>query len=325
MGKNKKNVGYSNKQYKEALCLNDECVNHYYMALRQLCLSMFEWELPESMDARKLEIDLFNKGAAASLQTETMGIINTQVSTGDYINIYGIPTRLECWSYDFNEVRTLYSGILRDENGNMINEPTEQAILIMNNLDRYPTSIICEFYAYRLANAQRTIDVNVNGLKTPLMLICSENELLTLRNAYAQYNGNEPVLYADKNSNINLDSIKAVKTDVPYNVDKLVDYKKEIWNEFLTRMGINNIQTEKKERLIKDEANQNNEVINLNLQYFFKTRKRSCEQMNELFGINASVKISSDLYNIIKQTESVVTGKINEELTNEIKEGVTNE
>lgn len=320
MGKNK-NVRTSNKQYKEAMNNQIDTENIIYMALRQVCLSMFEWkDLPKSMDARKLELDLFNKGSAAGLDTLQYGKINTGVAAGGYVNIYGIPTNINCWAYDFYEKRRLYSGLIRNEKGEILNDRYSEAVLIMNNLDRLPSTTICEYYAKRLADAQLSIDCNVNAQKTPILLLCGENEVLTMRNLYAQYNGNEPVIFGDKNSNVSHDSIKAINTEAPYVVDKLVEYKKELWNEFLTRIGVNNIQTEKKERLIKDEANQNNELINLNLQYFFKTRKTACEQMNELFGTNISVRVSSDLYNVIKQTESIITGKMDTELKNKVEE-----
>ena len=69
---------------------------------------------------------------------------------------------------------------------------------------------------------------------------------------------------------------------------------------------------EKKERLITDEANSNNELINLNLQSYFAPRQKACKQFNELFGLTGtdkeiSVRVRSDLKNIIKMEQSVVS------------------
>ena len=68
---------------------------------------------------------------------------------------------------------------------------------------------------------------------------------------------------------------------------------------------------DKKERLITDEANSNNELINLNLQSFLVPRQEACKQFNKLFGLEGtdkelSVKVRSDLYNIIKKEESII-------------------
>lgn len=76
-------------------------------------------------------------------------------------------------------------------------------------------------------------------------------------------------------------------------------------------MGINNIMVDKKERLVADEANSNNELINLNLQSYFAPRQKACKQFNELFGLTGtdkeiSVRLRSDLHNIIKNESSII-------------------
>lgn len=76
--------------------------------------------------------------------------------------------------------------------------------------------------------------------------------------------------------------------------------------------GINNILVDKKERLIADEANSNNELINFNLQNFLAPRKLACEQFNKKFNLEntdkaISIQLRSDLHNIIKNTESIIT------------------
>ena len=90
-----------------------------------------------------------------------------------------------------------------------------------------------------------------------------------------------------------------------------MDYKKEIWNEALTFLGVNNL-SEKRERLISSETNTNNELINLNLMSYLKPRELAAKQFNEKFGLTGTdkeikVKVRSDLDNIIKRAASVVT------------------
>ena len=119
------------------------------------------------------------------------------------------------------------------------------------------------------------------------------------------------------------------KKVAPYVADKLIAYKKEIWNEFLTFLGINNVLVDKKERLVTDEANANNEVVNLNLQSFLIPRQEACKQFNKLFGLEGtdkevSVKVRSDLYNVIKQEESIISD-FNHNGIDDEKEGALNE
>lgn len=62
--------------------------------------------------------------------------------------------------------------------------------------------------------------------------------------------------------------------------------------------------------MIKDEANSNNELINLNLQNYLAPRQLACKQFNEKFKFTGdneiSVRVRSDLHNIIKNTLSIV-------------------
>ena len=167
-----------------------------------------------------------------------------------------------------------------------------------------------ELFALRLYEAERTADVNIKAQKTPVLLLMDEKQRLTMENLYSQYEGNRPVIFGDKNS-LGENVIKAINTQAPFIADKIIDYKKEIWNEALTFLGINNIMVDKKERLITDEANSNNELINLNLQSYLAPRQEACRQFNEKFGFTGtnkeiSVRVRSDLHNTIKNAQSIV-------------------
>ena len=132
-----------------------------------------------------------------------------------------------------------------------------------------------------------------------------------LENLCNQYNGNQPFIFGNKNQ-LNDDMLKAIKTDAPYVADKITEYKKEIWNEALTYLGINNISVQKKERLTENESSENNELVNLNLQSMLAPRMEACRQFNEKYGLTGtdkeiSVRVRSDLKNIIKMEQSIVS------------------
>ena len=146
--------------------------------------------------------------------------------------------------------------------------------------------------------------------KTPIMIVVDEKQRLLMENLYNQYDGNQPFIFGD-NGQLSADIMKSINTGAPYITDKVTEYKKEIWNEALQYLGINTISTEKKERLITDEASSNNELINLNLQSFLVPRQEAARQFNELFGLTGtdkeiSVRVRSDLYNVIKTELSSV-------------------
>ena len=145
-----------------------------------------------------------------------------------------------------------------------------------------------------------------------------------MENLYAQYDGNRPFIFGDKNQ-LSADSIKSINTQAPFVADKIMEYKKQIWNEALQFLGINTLQTEKKERLITDEASSNNELINLNLQSMLVPRQEACKQFNKLFGLEGtdkeiSVRVRSDLFNVIKQEESIITDYNNNGIDDKVEE-----
>ena len=285
-------------EFKDAVLLNDASYFDYLDRMRKIALSMFEWEsLPDSMNARYLEMTLFYKGQAGMLYDKDYGFINTQATDSGYINIYGLPSRIQCYSYRYNEMRDLYvkgSG-----------EPIDkEAILVLNNYDRTPTATTLQLFAYRLAQAQRTADVNIMAQRTPILITTDQRQEFSMRKLYEQYDGNTPVIYADKNSGLNPDAVRAIKTDAPFIATDILQYKILIWNEFLSFLGISNLD-EKRERLISSEIDSNNELVNMNLQSYLIPRKKACEEFNQKYGTNIDVKVRSDLYNIIKQYESV--------------------
>ena len=266
---------------------------------------MFEWvNLPDSMNAQFLERCLYYDGMAALFKDSNYGFINTKCASSGDINIYGLPTKLNCYSFNYQELRSLYTGIVPNESED------NQCILVQNNWDRIPTAGTMELFALRLYEAERTCDVNIKSQKTPVMILINEHQRVLMENLYNQFNGNRPFIFGDKDQ-LNADMIKSIRTDAPFIADKVIEYKKAIWNEALTFLGINNIMEEKKERLITDEANSNNELINLNLQSRLAPRQMACKQFNEKFGLTGtdkeiSVRVRSDLHNIIKNAESIV-------------------
>ena len=82
---------------------------------------------------------------------------------------------------------------------------------------------------------------------------------------------------------------------------------------------------------VRNESNENNELVNLNLQAMLAPRIEACRQLNELFGLTGtdkeiSVRVRSDLENIIKKEQSIVSDYMdNGRIDNEenIKDEVT--
>lgn len=328
-------VGIRVKKFKDYQYVNDDTYYDYLERLKKIALSMFEWvNLPDSMDSRYIEWCLYYSGQAALLKNKDDIFINTRACSAGELNIYELPTQINCYSVGYSETRKQYDGydksIYDGKTGKFKEiDPKDYCIYVLNNQNRYATAWTLELFAYRLYLAQRTADINITVNKLPYIVAVDDNQRLTMENLINQLDENKPAVFGTKELASTIkDSLKVLPTNPPFIADKLNEYKKEIWNEALTFLGINNLN-EKKERLITDETNSNNELINLNLQSYLVPRKEACKRFNKLFGLTGDkaidVKVRSDLYNIIKQEESIIAdynddGKVDFEDVKDAKE-----
>lgn len=253
----------------------------YYDRLVELSLSRIEWTgLPSSIDSRFLELALFGDGMNVFFNDEVLGFLTLRCMIGGRLDVYQIPTE-----------RTAYAS-----NGYNRRLNESDSVIIFNNLLHTPSVQAVEYYARRLWDIDRTIDINAHAQKTPVLILCDEVQRLSLKNLYMQYDGNEPVIYGD--SKLNPNSIQSINTGAPYVCDKLQQLKTQIWNEALTYLGISNINTTKKERLITDEVQRNNGGVMASRYSFLAARRQAAEQINDMFGLDIWANWRDDLSNI---------------------------
>ena len=273
--KNYFNPANPNIQFDEAASLNNITYLDYYKRLRLLAISMFKWEnLPDSMNERFLERTLYTFGLACFIYDDTLGYLNLKCLPSSSLNVYEEATQYTAWSINYNKVFD------RDD-----------IILVRNNYDEIPTDTTIQLFARRLAEAERTIDVNIKAQKTPVFIRCTDKERLTMKNLYMQYDGNQPFIFGSKDIDVN--AIEVLKTDAPFVADKIMDYKKNLWSEAMSFLGINNVADEKNERLITDEVNANNQMIQVSAQTMLLTRKEACAAFNKKFGFDIDVHLRS--------------------------------
>ena len=130
--------------------------------------------------------------------------------------------------------------------------------------------------------------INLNAQKTPFVVLCDEKERLTFKNIMNQVHKFKYAIFGSKK--LSLNSIDVLQTKSDFLLDKLQDHKNSLMNELLTFLGINNNNTDKKERLLVDEVNANNEFILVNIEHMYEERKLACELINEKFGLNITVE-----------------------------------
>ena len=116
-----------------------------------------------------------------------------------------------------------------------------------------------------------------------------------------QYDGNEPFIFGDKS--LDLDGVKVLNTNAPFIADKLQVLKRQIWNEALTYIGIENANSEKRERLVTDEVTSNLGGVYAQRLTRLNARKQACKQINDMFGLDIDVKFRSEIENVMTDDE----------------------
>ncbi len=273
-----------------ALIINDRTMIDYIDRLKMLSVSLFTWkgldDIAGTGASRFLELSLYEDGKGVFVKDDELGYMALKVNPSDKLNVYMLPVKVMCWSIGYNKQYAF-----------------DDVVYIMNNELEKPTREFMELFAYRLYETERTIDINLQAQKTPILIEGDTKTILTLKNVYMQYSGNTPFIFGNKQFDIS-NKLNVLKTDAPYIIDKLDVHKHQIFNDALTVLGIDNANTDKKERLITNEVESNEELIKYYLNCYYKTRKKACDDINKKFGLNISIELNKDIIDLLNVTEN---------------------
>ena len=273
-----------------AMIINDRTMIDYIDRLKMLAISLFSWkgldDIAGTGASRFLELSLYEEGKGVFVKDDELGYMALKVNPSDKLNIYMLPVKVMCWSIGYNKQYDF-----------------DDVVYIMNNELQKPTREFMELFAYRLYETERTIDINLQAQKTPILIEGDTKTILTLKNVYMQYSGNTPFIFGNKQFDIS-NKLNVLKTDAPYIIDKLDVHKHQIFNDALTVLGIDNANTDKKERLITNEVESNEELIKYYLNCYYKTRKKACDEINEKFGLDIDIELNKEVIDLLNITEN---------------------
>lgn len=285
--------------------MNDLIFTDYYYRLMLIARSLFKWEnLPNGIDEKWIERFLFNSGKCVFYKDPIVGYMVADFGDNGPLNYYTEPTDIRPIAPNY-----IYTG------EQLINN--ENCVLIRNNDDMIPTYPTIRIYALKLTNIDRTIDVNIAQQKTPVIVKVTDKQKLSLKQVFAQRDENQPVIWGDKS--LDTSGIETLNTTAPIVFDRLQVQKNDVWNECMTFLGINNANTDKKERLITDEVLANDELIDISANVFLKARELACKQINELFGLNVKVSRREDYDPFGMALDPTEDGEVRNDMTDSSK------
>lgn len=248
-----------------------------YQKVSRLGMNVYDTKIDGIKDGL-IEWFLWYRGKCMFWKSETLGWVVTDCTELGYA-IDGTPNR---WK----------PSLEWDSTGIPLPELTsDECVVFYDCLDwhfkRSDVLIKCCDYS----DVHATIRQQVFNQKTPMLGIASNPKLRDkIRNAIMSIRENCSVLILDQSV---AEKIDTIDFNAPYNVESLYQYKKSVESEMLEQIGIDYKDAfAKKERLVVDEQEGNDEMLNYLLADGLKARQMAIDKVKAM-GFNASTEIQS--------------------------------
>lgn len=154
--------------------------------------------------------------------------------------------------------------------------------------------------AVQLALLDRNIETaSMNANVNLIAFAENKREATTLKTAYGEATKGNPLVVVNKKLKEKLGDNQTIlepftNHDTALAMDRLLTSRRTILNNFLTEVGIKNANMQKKERLISDEVNSNDEEVSSNITIAYENIKKGFDKFNELSGLNINVDLHFD-------------------------------
>lgn len=255
----------------------------YQRVLTELAVNRFKWEgLPKTVNPRWLELTLFYTALSVFYyDTEYNEYLALRATGSGRINMVDNPVSFTMLGPLFKS-KTL---------------PARQVVPIWANYLRIPDLDIITIYAHRLAELDRTIEINSKNARQNRAIVTTENQRLTMQNITRMIDeGQKDVVVTDRGL---IEALTPIDMAVnPDSYEKLHILRTRIWNECMGMLGINNANQDKKERLVESEVGANDDQIGAMQDVNLNARQQACEQINSKFGLQVSVELRRTMLNL---------------------------
>lgn len=206
----------------------------------------------------------------------------TAVDASPYgLDVYGLPT-----DYNF----CFRNGDTPEDYNKEIGV---DGVLAVNSYLYIPTYFFAFDYAMKLAHIDLSIICETVNSRTQDIFIASNDAGKDSANAFYSglYNGKPSAIVNKANISFTHEKNEHVHGTA---LRDLLDARKTVLAEYYSLMGIKRLP-DKKERLITEEVKNDSALMLLNVSEMWECRKKACEDMNALFGINISVECLADI------------------------------
>lgn len=264
-------------------------VRYHRRRLLQKIFGRFEYKnIPDNWDMDFYLWHLFMDGHICVTDTD-IGIIPLNSGLSG-INVYNNPT--EC---------IIANPVL----GSFKRTIGKDCEIIRIQYDYSGVSDLVNRYAVLLAMCDSSIATNLMNTKvTWIFGASSKAQAQTMKKLYDDIAMGKPAVFtSEQTSALIKESMYELPVKNMFIADDIQLLKRKIINEFLTDIGINNTNLDKRERLTDDEVNANNEEVLANIKHWYDNISEGIEKVNTMFGLDISVDIVD--YSLITSKEGV--------------------
>jgi DNA-binding transcriptional regulator YbjK len=173
------------------------------------------------------------------------------------------------------------------------------AVVVDNTSTRMPLTPLIERYSILLAHADLSLQaVAINTRSTGMAVVSTQAEADSVKAYYSALEQGATMAVLEStnmNSLADMQGMRVLSNVYPSStsIKDFYSLQQNLLKSFYNDIGVR-MSTDKRERLISDEVNSDEEMLLFNIDDALKCRQAACEKMNKLYGLNVSVRHAVD-------------------------------
>lgn len=260
----------------------------YMRILTELAANRFKWSgMPNEINVRFLELTLFYFALSVFYYDNRFDkYMSLRGGSSGWLNMIDDPQY-------FQVVGNNFVGMIVSATEDT--ETSRKAIPIWANYLRVPDLDIVEIYSSKLAEIDRTIEINSLNARQTKFIYANENQKLSYININRQMD--EGQSYISVAGSVPQDMAFMGAADLGVDKDMLMNLhilRTRLWAECMGLLGIDNANQDKKERLVASEVDANNDQTSMMRYVNLNARRQAADLINEHYGTNISVEYYTD-------------------------------
>ena len=271
--------------------------NMYFTALTDIAANRFKWlNMPDSVNPRFLEMTVYRSGLSVFYFEDRINkFLALRGSPAGQLNYNDDPVSFLVTGNSFIS-RTLHAVDRIVSVGGVPMPVRRECVPIWGNYTRTPDIRTVAIFASRLADMERSIEINAHNARRSKIIAVGDNGRLSARNINREIDEGSAAIEV---SELGMTMVPTA-IDMGINlqdIEKLDIIKVRQWNTCMSLLGINAANQDKKERLVASEVEANDEQIQSSKFVALNARKQAARAINKRWDLNIDVEYNVDIEN----------------------------